>query len=89
MKYTPTLQYKFFPSSSKIANHGPGVKVDMLTDPSFKLTDRDATVFYQAEWMNKSVAQVNVKSTYVLLQAPLILPIQEVFPCLQVRNSTG
>jgi Domain of unknown function (DUF5916)/Carbohydrate family 9 binding domain-like len=66
----PAVQYKFFPASSKIANHGPGVKVDLLTDPSFKLTDRDAIVFYQAEWMNKSVAQVNVKSTYVLLQAP-------------------
>ena len=70
MKLTPTLQYKFFPSASKIANHGPGIKLDLLTDPSFKITDRDATLFYQAEWMNKSVAQVNVKSTYVLLQAP-------------------
>ena len=62
----PALQYKFFPASSKIANHGPGIKVDMLFDPSFKLTDRDATVFYQAEWMNKSVAQINVISSYVL-----------------------
>lgn len=66
----PAFQYKFFPASSRIANHGPGIKIEMLTDPSFKLTDREGTVFYQAEWMNKSVAQVNVKSTYVLLQAP-------------------
>ena len=66
----PILQYKFFPAASKIANHGPGIKLDLLTDPAFKITDRDATVFYQAEWMNKSVAQINVKSTYVLLQAP-------------------
>jgi hypothetical protein len=66
----PVIQYKFFPASSRIANHGPGMKVDLLTDPSFKLTDREATVFYQVEWMNKSVAQVNVKSTYVLLLAP-------------------
>ena len=67
---SPAFQYKFFPSDSKIANHGPGVKLNMLTDPSFKLTDRDATVFYQAEWMNKSIAQINVISSYVLLQAP-------------------
>jgi hypothetical protein len=66
----PALQYKFFPASSKIANHGPGTKADMLFDPSFKLTDRDATVFYQAEWMNKSVAQISVISSYVLLQEP-------------------
>jgi hypothetical protein len=66
----PAIQYKFFPSGSKIANHGPGIKFDLLTDPSFRITDRDAILFYQAEWMNKSIAQVNVKSTYVLLQAP-------------------
>jgi hypothetical protein len=66
----PAVQYKFFPSGSKIANHGPGVKIDLLTDPSFELTDRDAILFYQAEWMNKSIAQVNLKSSYVLLQAP-------------------
>ena len=66
----PAFQNKFFPSSSKIANHGPGMKVDILFDPSFKKTDRDATVFYQMEWMNKSVAQINVTSSYVLLQAP-------------------
>ncbi len=66
----PLFQYKFFPSSSRIANHGPGMKLDLLTDPSFKLTDREGTLFYQAEWMNKSIAQVNVRSVYILLQSP-------------------
>lgn len=66
----PSLQYKFFPASSKIANHGPGVKLDLYTDPSYKLTDRDITVSYQAEWMNKSIGQVYVGSSYVLLQNP-------------------
>jgi hypothetical protein len=66
----PMVQYKFFPSGSRIANHGPGAKLDVLTDPSFKLTDREATVFYQAEWMNKSIAQVNLTTTHVLLQYP-------------------
>ena len=41
----PILQYKFFPSASKIANHGPGIKLDLLSDPAFKITDRDATSF--------------------------------------------
>ena len=66
----PAFQYKFFPYSSRIANHGPGTKLDLLTDPSFKMTDWEGTLFYQAEWMNKSIAQVFVKSDYVLLQAP-------------------
>jgi hypothetical protein len=66
----PTFQYKFFPASSKIANHGPGMKFDVLMDPAFKLTDRETQMFYHVEWMNRSIAQVNVRSTYVLLQAP-------------------
>jgi hypothetical protein len=66
----PAIQYKFFPASSKIANHGPGTKADILTDPTLRITDRDATVFYQAEWMNKGIAQVNITSSYVMLQEP-------------------
>ena len=67
---TPSVQYKFFPPDSRIVNHGPGAKLDILTDPSFKLTDREATVYYQAEWMNKSIAQINLTTNYVLLQQP-------------------
>jgi hypothetical protein len=67
---TPSVQYKFFPSGSRIVNHGPGAKLDILTDPSFKLTDREATIYYQAEWMNKSIAQINLTTDYVLLQQP-------------------
>lgn len=67
---TPSLQYKFFPEDSKIANHGPGVKLDLYTDPSFRQTDRDVTLFYQAEWMNKSIAQIYAGSSYVLLLDP-------------------
>ena len=66
----PMFQYKFFPSSSKIVNHGPGMKLDMLFDPSLALTDRDATLFYQVELMNKSIASVNVKQSFIKLQNP-------------------
>lgn len=66
----PISQYKFFPSSSRIANHGPVVKVDMLFNPSFSLTDRDIQLGYQVEWMNKSIVTADVKETYIMLQAP-------------------
>ncbi len=66
----PTFLYKFFPSSSKIADHGPGVKLDVLLDPSFSLTDRDAQLYYQVEWMNKSIAMAYVRQIYVKLQDP-------------------
>jgi Domain of unknown function (DUF5916)/Carbohydrate family 9 binding domain-like len=66
----PTFQYKFFPSSSRIANHGPGVKLDVLLDPSMSLTDRDAQLYYQVEWMNKSIATAYIRQTFVKLQDP-------------------
>lgn len=66
----PMFQYKFFPVSSKIANHGPAFKLDMLYDPSLKLTDRETQLSYQIEWINKSIVQVDVKETYIKLQAP-------------------
>ena len=33
----PMFQYKFFPESDIIINHGPGVRMDMLFNPSFFL----------------------------------------------------
>jgi hypothetical protein len=66
----PIVQYKFFPSTSKIANHGPVLKLDMLFDPSFKLTDRDLQMGYQVEWLNKSIVTADIKETYIMLQAP-------------------
>lgn len=66
----PMFQYRFFPASSKIADHGPTIKLDMLFDPALSITDREAQVSYQVEWINKSIVQVDVKDIYIKLQAP-------------------
>ena len=66
----PMFQFKFFPSSSRIANHGPAVKMDMLFDPSLNLTDREAQLLYQVEWLNKSIVVVDAKETFIKLQIP-------------------
>ena len=66
----PVFQYKFYPSASKIANHGPAIKLDMLFDPSMLQTDRETQLLYQVEWINKSVVQMDVKETYIKLQSP-------------------
>lgn len=66
----PTFQYKFFPASSKIADHGPAFKLDMLFDPSMNITDRETQLLYQVEWMNKSILVADVKETYQKLLAP-------------------
>src|ERR1035437_596219 len=55
----PLFQYKFFPASSSVADHGPAFKMDMYYDPSMKLTDRIAQILYQVEWMNKSILVID------------------------------
>ncbi len=66
----PVLQYKFFPRSGNLVSHGPGFKLDMFFDPSYKITDRETQLLYSFEWTNKSTASVNVKDTFVRLRAP-------------------
>ena len=66
----PTFQYKFFPSSSRIANHGPAAKLDMFFDPLLNLTDRETQLLYQVEWLNKSIVVVDAKETFIKLQTP-------------------
>jgi hypothetical protein len=66
----PIFQYKFFPSSSNIADHGPGFKLDMFFDPSMNITDRETQVLYQVEWMNKSILVVDAKEVFIKLLYP-------------------
>jgi hypothetical protein len=66
----PVFQYKFFPASSKIANHGPAIKMDILFDPAVRMTDRETQLLYQVEWKNKSAVVVDLKETYIKLKAP-------------------
>ncbi|HLN56631.1 MAG TPA: DUF5916 domain-containing protein [Bacteroidales bacterium] len=67
----PTVQYKFFPAGSKIANHGPGLKTDFFFDyRNLTLTDRDLQFFYQIEWLNRSLFQADIRETYVKLRSP-------------------
>jgi hypothetical protein len=66
----PGIQYKFFPAGSKIANHGPALKVDMLYDPQMNPTDRETQVLYQVEWMNKNLLVADVKDVFIKLLNP-------------------
>ena len=66
----PTFQYKFFPANSKVADHGPALKLDMYFDPAMKMTDRQTQVLYQVEWMNKAILVVDAKEVYMKLLAP-------------------
>jgi hypothetical protein len=67
---TPSIAYKFFPSNSPIANHGPTAKVDMYFDKDFSITDKDIILGYGAEWLDKRLLSVELKNSYVKLMAP-------------------
>ncbi len=66
----PSVQYKFYPASSKLANHGPGAKFDMFIDPSGHLTDRITQLYYQFEWLNKSTLKIDGMDTFIKLLEP-------------------
>jgi len=66
----PVFQYRFFPSSSKIANHGPIIQTDLIYDPSFSLTDMETELSYQIEWVNKSNFKIDLEDSYVRLLEP-------------------
>jgi hypothetical protein len=66
----PMVQYKFFPASGRIVNHGPSAKLDMFFNPTLSLTDRETQLLYGFEWKNKNTLSLDVKETYIRLQAP-------------------
>lgn len=66
----PQFQYKFYPKSAWLVNHGPGAKVDLLFDPEFRLTDKEMQLLYSFEFTDKSTFAADFKDTYIKLQAP-------------------
>ena len=66
----PELQYKFFPASKKLANHGPLVKTNLFFGKEMQLTDREVSAGYALEWLNRSKLSGNVKDVFVRLQEP-------------------
>jgi len=67
-----SFQYKFFPESSRIISHGPGIKLDTYMDPysSFSLTDRETQFSYNIDWLNKSSISVDFRNSFIRLLKP-------------------
>lgn len=64
----PTIEYKFFPKSRMINNHGPGFKLDMFYNPEFSLTDREIDLNYAVEWADRSELSLQIEKGFVKLQ---------------------
>jgi hypothetical protein len=66
----PSFQYKFYPESKKLVSHGPGIKSDILWDPSFEMSDRETQLLYMIEWNDRSTLTADGKNYYVKLLKP-------------------
>ncbi len=66
----PSIGYKFFPLTERVANHGPTLDVDMFFDPDFSLTDREIKLSYALEWLNRSTIELELEDRYVKLLRP-------------------
>lgn len=66
----PSVEYKFFPASSKIISHGPEMEIDLFYDPNFSLTDREIDLSYEVRWLNRSDLSLDLEEAFVKLQAP-------------------
>lgn len=68
----PEFQYKFFPHSSSIANHGPQIDIEMFFSPhsSFELTDRETEFSYNIEWLNRNLLSLEYEESFIKLDHP-------------------
>jgi hypothetical protein len=66
----PVAQYKFYTKKGILVYHGPGLKGDVLFDPSFIKSDLDAQLLYYFVWNNRSTLTFDAKHTYVRLLEP-------------------
>lgn len=65
----PVLQYKFFPHSGKLIDHGPGLKADIIFDPTMKMSDRETQLSYLFDWKDKSSLVIDWKEDFIRLLA--------------------
>ena len=66
----PTIGYKFYPMSKRIANHGPDVTVDLFFEPDFSMTDREIELSYSLTWMDRSSISLDLEEGYLRLLEP-------------------
>ena len=67
---SPAAGYKFYPSSERVANHGPSVEATMFFNPDFAMTDREIDMNYGIEWLNRSYLSMEIENSYIMLQEP-------------------
>lgn len=66
----PSVKYTFYPSHSAVLSHSPSLSFDFITDPDFKLTDRQTRLAYNVGFQKRSSISAEITEDYVLLNRP-------------------
>jgi len=66
----PTVGYRFYPMSERIASHGPNLMADFFFEPDFSLTDREVELGYTLTWMDRSTITLELEEGYLRLLEP-------------------
>lgn len=63
-------EYKFYPKSQKIANHGPRLRTELILDPDFERTDYELRASYEIVFLNRSEIELAYRRQYIRLLDP-------------------
>jgi len=63
----PSVGYKFYTMSDRVAYHGPELEADFIWDPNFTLTDREIELGYSLMWRDRSSISLGLENGYVML----------------------
>ena len=70
IKANPQIAYRFFPKNSQVVSHGPLLSTEYFFNESFRQTDSESYMMYEAVFQDRSSLSGFVSSNYVrLLQA--------------------
>ncbi|NND04944.1 MAG: carbohydrate binding family 9 domain-containing protein [Saprospiraceae bacterium] len=67
LQSSPTLEYTFYPSNSKILTHGPSADFSLIFNPQFKMTDRQIQLLYSIGWKSRNELTFKVNEQFVKL----------------------
>ena len=69
-RWQPVLEYKIYPKTEKLINHGPNFEANMFWNPDFNLTDREIVASYEVQWSNTATLMIGGSDNYIKLLAP-------------------
>ena len=66
----PSVGYKFYTMSDRIAYHGPKLEADFFFEPDLSLTDREIDLSYSLTWRDRSSISLGLEEGYLRLLEP-------------------